>query len=134
MKNIQGLMKELFGNSCLAYCYSYIARKTNNVKVLTNDVLNGWTNGYIKDDGYVSCPATYLDMMGLKVWDVTKVAIKSLAELPEGLQIVEYKKSPDAAASHFVVATKDGVVFDPSGSSITVATGKPVSFRRVWTK
>lgn len=132
MKNIQGMMKTLFGSSCYCYCLAYIALKTDDIKVLTKAVLEGWYKGYIKDDGFVQSPIPYLKQMGLVVRDITKPTIKSLSELPNGLHIVEYKKSPSSADSHFVVCNKEGVVFDPSGSSITVATGKPFSFRRIW--
>ena len=132
MKNIQAQMKELFGNSCYCYSLAYVALKTDDIKELTKAVLEGWYKGYIRDDGYVLLPLPYLEQMGLVARGITKPAIKPLSELPDGLQIVEYKKTPNAEASHFVVATRDGVVFDPSGSSITVSTAKPVCSRKIW--
>ena len=141
MINIQAQMKELFGNSCLAYCYAYISRKHKcplepTPKVLTSEVLHGWYGGYIDNDGYVSKPVEYWNgMQSSKLdWikDIVKVPIKALSELPaEGSWIVEYKKSATDEASHFVVATRSQVMFDPSGDSNTVRIGAPVSYRKL---
>ena len=130
MVNIQAQMKELFGNSCLAYCYAKLFLKTDDVKTLTKYVLEGWWMNYIDYDGFVSKPLPYITMLcGKHYRDIRKVVIKSLAELPEGEFIAEYKKTPTAKESHFVIANKDGVIWDPSGNSITVQTGAPVSYR-----
>lgn len=133
--NIQAQMKELFGNSCLAYCYATLFTKTGHmkdVKDLTKDVLNGWYRGFIDDDGYVSKPIQYIKMLDSdsKVVDIANVAIDNLEDLPNGFQVVEYKKNPKDKASHFVIADHNGVLFDPSGDSQTVKVGKPVSYRR----
>ena len=140
MINIQEMMKELFGNSCNAYCYAYISHKHKLVnepspQLLTSEVLKGWYNGYIKDDGYVSKPVQYFNSMQSSefdwIRDVVKVSIHKLSELPEGLWIVEYKVCPEFKASHFVVASRSGVVFDPAGDSNTVRYGAPVSYRKL---
>lgn len=134
MINIQAQMKELFGNSCLAYCYAaYTTARFNNIKELTRCVLNGWYSGWIEDDGYVAKPVPYINsMLHEEVKDIRKHRISSLDELPEGLWVVEYKLTPDSKASHFVIAGKDvGVVFDPSGESNTVKNGAPFSYREV---
>lgn len=133
--NIQAQMKELFGNSCLAYCYATLFTKTGcmkDVKDLTKDVLNGWYHEYIEDDGYVSKPIEYIKMLNpdSQVVDIAKVAIDNLKDLPNGFYVVEYKKNPEDKASHFVIADHNGVLFDPSGDSQTVKVGKPVSYRR----
>ena len=132
MINIQEMMKELFGNSCNAYCYAALATGSLNVKTLTRRVLEGWYNEYIEDDGYVSRPVQYFNSMSAdRIRDVVKVSIRKLSELPEGLWIVEYKVRPDFKESHFVVASRSGVVFDPAGDSNTVRYGAPVSYRKL---
>lgn len=134
MVNIQAQMKELFGNSCLAYCYAaYGTSNFTDIKELTRRVLNGWYAGWIDDDGYVSKPVPYLNsMIHEVVKDIREHYISSLDKLPEGLWVVEYKLKPTDKASHFVIAGKDvGVVFDPSGESNTVKNGAPFSYREV---
>lgn len=133
MINIQAQMKELFGNSCLAYCYAYIANPTGSIKVLTNRVLKGWNEGSIDDDGYVSKPIQYYNGITTrdKIKDVVKVVINNLNELPEeGMFSVEFKLERTDKKSHFAVCTSQGVVFDPSGDSNTCKYGVPVSYRR----
>ena len=139
MINIQARMKELFGNSCLAYCYASLAQhNTSDIEALTRSVLEGWYAGHITDNGYVSKPVEYWNGMQSskfgRIKDIIKVPIKALSELPtEGSWIVEYKKSVTDEASHFVIATRSQVIFDPSGDSNTVRIGAPVSYRKlVW--
>lgn len=135
MVNIQAQMKELFGGSCMAYCYAYLAHPSSSVKQLTNCFLKGWSEGNIDNDGFVSKPVQYYNSLmpadNRYIKDVAKVAICRLPELPDGLWIVEYKVHPDFEDSHFVVATNDGIVFDPSGDSNTVRYGAPVSYRKL---
>lgn len=132
MDNIQEQMKELFGNSCYAYCLAYFFERTSDIKVLTKRVLEGWYAGYIDNDGYVSKPIQYIKMMNpfFKYNDIEKVYIDDLEDLGSSMQIVEYKKKPTDKASHFVVADQFGVLFDPSGNSQTVKVGKPFSYRK----
>lgn len=130
MENIQAQMKELFGNSCYAYCLAYLFLKIDDIKTLTRLVMEGWWSNFIDNDGFVSKPLEYVRMLnGHRYKDIKKVAITSLTELPEGYFIVEYKKTPTAKESHFVIANRDGVVWDPSGNSITVQNGAPFSYR-----
>lgn len=132
MINIQEMMKELFGNSCNAYCYASLATGSMDVKKLTRCVLEGWYHEYIDDDGYVSKPVQYFNSMSdAQIRDVVKVPIRKLSELPKGLWIVEYKVCPEFKESHFVVASRSGVVFDPAGDSNTVRYGAPVSYRKL---
>ena len=133
MINIQAQMKELFGNSCLAYCYASLAqRNRSDIKALTKCVLEGWYADYIEDDGYVAYPVQYFNSMSSElIKDVVKVPLNSIDELPEGYYIVEFKKSASDKASHFVIAGYGKVVFDPSGDSNTVKYGVPVSYRRL---
>lgn len=134
--NVQAQMKELFGNSCYAYCLARFFLKTDDIKTLTRYVLEAWWMSFIDNDGFVSKPLQFIRMLcGKQYRDIKKVYISSLNELPEanysneGYFIVEYKKAPTAKESHFVIANKDGVVFDPSGNSITVQIGAPFSYR-----
>ena len=132
MINIQEMMKELFGNSCNAYCYASLATGSTDIKLLTRCVLEGWYHEYIEDDGYVSKPVQYFNSMSNnQIRDVAKVSIRKLEELPKGLWIVEYKVRPEFKESHFVVASRSGVVFDPAGDSNTVRYGAPVSYRKL---
>lgn len=122
MINIQSQMKELFGNSCYAYCLSYMSG-FRDLKTLTQFVLEHWMKGNIDNDGYVSQPQKIMNCK-----DVKKVPIEYLHDLPEGNWIVEYSYNN---GSHFVVANKDGtIVFDPSGNSNSVKYGRPISYRK----
>jgi len=128
--NYQGWAKELFGGACYAACLSYLFGRRYNPLDITRAILNGVEDLYIEHDGFVSKPLEFIRTLNGKQYkDVKKVAITSLAELPAGEYIVEYKKIPTAKESHFVIANKDGVIWDPSGNSITVQTGAPVSYR-----
>jgi len=136
MTNVQSQMKELFGNSCYAYCLTKLFLKTDNIKTLTRYVLEGWWMDFIDYDGYVSKPLKFIRLLcGKQYRDIKIVKINNLNELPEanysneGYFIVEYKKTPTSEESHFVIANKEGVIWDPSGSSITVQVGQPVSYR-----
>ena len=134
MINIQAMMKELFGNSCQAYCYAYIAQPTTSAKVLTNRVLKGWNEGYIEDTGFVRKPVQYWNMMcpHKKIRDVRAVPINNLDELPPDAYFsVEFKLTRDAKASHFAVCVKGKIIFDPSGESNTCKYGVPVSYREL---
>jgi hypothetical protein len=134
MIDIQSRMKELFGNSCCAYCYASLASRNNSdIKALTYLVLEGWYHGYIDDDGFVSKPVQYWNSMGVghPIKDIVNIPIRDLSELPDGYWVVEYKLTPDSKASHFVVASHDCIVFDPAGDSKTVRRGRPVSYRKL---
>ena len=126
MENIQEKMKELFGGSCYAYCLEYLFGNLRTLKSLTNAVLQDWVAGYIDDDGFVSKPLKITNGYGHIFKDVKKPLIDSLNDLPEGLWVVEYRWG---TKQHFVVANRDGIVFDPSGDSNTVKNGKPFSYR-----
>lgn len=130
MNNYQGWAKELFSGACYAACLSYLFGRKHNPIDITRAILNGVEDSYIESDGYVSKPLEFIRTLnGHQYRDIKKVSISSLAELPEGEHIVEYKKTPTAKESHFVIANKDGIVWDSSGNSITVQVGAPVSYR-----
>ena len=134
MINIQAQMKELFGNSCQSYCYAYLAKPTDSVKVLTNRVLKGWNEGYIDDDGFVSKPVQYWNMMcpHNPIRDVRIVSINNLNELPSDAYFsVEFKLERTDKKSHFAVCVKGKIVFDPAGESNTCKYGVPVSYREL---
>ena len=135
MENIQAMMKELFGNSCLAYCYAYIAHPSSDVRQLTSSVLKGWSEHNIDDDGFVSKPVQYYNSLmpanNIDIVDVVKVNISSLNELPEKEMFsVEFRLTPDAKEKHFAVCVKGKIIFDPSGESNTCKNGIPVSYRK----
>lgn len=133
MINIQAQMKELFGNSCLAYCYAaYITGNISDVKYLTRIMMNGWLDGFIDDDGFVSKPVQYINSWAAKlIRDIVRHEIQSFKDLPKGQWVVEMKLTRDAKASHFVIASRSGIIFDPSGDSVTAQYGVPVSYREL---
>ena len=141
MVNIQAQMKELFGNSCCGYCYAYIAHKQTcvemepSIKLLTATFLEGWVKGYIDDDGFVSKPVPYYNNITAapKIKDIVKHDILSFADLPKkGMYTVEMRLTRESKEKHFVVATrKDGIIFDPSGNSITWQYGVVISYREL---
>ena len=129
--NIQSKVSNLVKNGCLAMAYAYRYGGANNVRSVINCLLDGWLEGYIEDDGYVAKPVKYLNMInprGSRVRDITKVFIDSLDMLPDGNWVVEYA---EGAKTHFVVANKRGIVFDPSYPSLTCAKGKVFSYRKL---
>ena len=135
MENIQAMMKELFGNSCQAYCYAYIAHPSSGVHQLTNCVLKGWNEGYIDDDGFVSKPVQYYNSLmpadNINIRDVVIVNINNLDELPfTGMYSVEFKLQRTDKKSHFAVCVRGKIIFDPSGESNTCKYGVPVSYRK----
>ena len=136
MENIQAMMKELFGNSCQAYCYAYIAHPSSGIRQLTNCVLKGWNEHNIDDDGFVSRPVQYYNSLmpanNINIRDVRIVPINSLNDLPaQGMFSVEFKLQRTNKASHFAVCIKGKVIFDPSGESNTCKYGVPVSYREL---
>ena len=129
VNNYQQWAKSVFGQCCYAACLSYLFRKSLDPIIITLDILNGIRNGFIDfEDAYVSKPLQYIQLIkGVKYRDVEKPKINSLADLPDGEWIVEYSYNK---GSHFVIADKNGVTFDPAGDSNSVKFGKPVSYRR----
>ena len=128
-------MENLFGHSCYCYSLAYLLSETTDIKTLTKLVLNGWYEGFVDNDGYISKPVQYYNSIVRElasgqrsIRDVEKPEISSLSELPDDENhVVEYQYGNQ---SHFVVANKNGVVFDPYGNSNTVSKGKPVSWRK----
>jgi hypothetical protein len=123
--HIQKMMQELFGNSCYAYCISYLQGGKTDIKDLTTDVLEGWKKGYISDDGYVSKPHLFANMCIGKDHFYTDVRIKPYKEEPFD-QIVCWENGKN---THFVVMRAGKIVFDPWPDSNTVKNGKPTTVR-----
>lgn len=135
MINIQEMMNEFWSHSCLAWCYTAyfigIPKNKEDLQNLCGHILYGWRQKFIEDDCYVAKPIQYIDtLVSPGPRDIQKIFISSLAELPEGSYIVEYKKKPTDKASHFVIADNKKVLFDPAGNSQTVKVGKPFSYRK----
>lgn len=129
--NIQSKVSNLVKNGCLAMAYAYRYGGANNVRSVINCLLDGWLEGCIEDDGYVAKPVKYLNMINprdSRVRDISKVFIDSLDMLPDGNWVVEYA---EGAKTHFVVANRRGIVFDPSYPSLTCAKGKVFSYRKL---
>lgn len=129
--NIQSKISKLVQAGCLAMAYAYRYGGANNIKSVIDCLLDGWLDGDIEDNGYVAKPVKYLNLInpkGSRVRDISKVFINSLDELPEGNWVVEYVSG---AQTHFVVANKRGIVFDPSYPSLTCAKGKVFSYRKL---
>ena len=133
--NIQKSMSGLFGNACYAFCIAWMFSNENerkDIKYLTSKVLEGWINGWIDDDGYVSKPVEYANaVLGTSkpiIKDVVKVKINSLSDLPEkGYWAVEWDYG---TGKHFVVCDRNGIVFDSWPESSCVTLGKPTSYRK----
>ena len=130
MENIQNKMKVLFSGACYGYCLAYLFGDIKDIGYLTATFMEGWRRGYISDEGYVSNPLKYIEMIsGTKYRDVEKPTIKTFGELPDGPQIVELKNP--FGGSHFVVANnKSECVFDPAGESESWKLGLPISYRK----
>ena len=133
VQDIQGFMKNFWGNSCYAWCLTkYFAPSETDLRELCGFILHGWRRGYIDGDCFVEKPIPFIESFCEYKYppiDIRKIPITDLKELPEEDWIVEYKLNPGAAASHFVIANRKGVIFDPSGKSNTVQNGKPFTFR-----
>lgn len=124
MKNIQAQMKELFGNSCYAYCLAALFSKTADIKTLTKYVLEGWYNVFIDDDGFVSKPLQYIKWIcGETYKDVEHVPYVPSSE--EQIVCWEYDEG-----THFVIMKDNQVIFDPAGESNTVKYGKIKNARK----
>ena len=127
IENIQYKMKELFGGSCYGYCIAYLFGDSKDIKYLTSCFLEGWKRGFIDDDGFVSKPTKYIEMIcGTKYRDVEKPSIHKIEDIKEPT-IVEYAYNN---GSHFVVVKDGNVVFDPSGYSLSVKYGMPFTYRK----
>lgn len=126
-RNIQEEMKELWGNSCYAWCLVWLYSGDTELTNMMKNIIKGIEKKYIDyPDCYVRHPARFVNMlMGFNRFkDVEKV----YSEPPKNASvIVEWVNGEQ---SHFVVMQDGKVVFDPSGDSKTVRNGKISSWRR----
>lgn len=138
-KNYQKELETFWHNACYALCIAWMncaPEVRNDIYYLVVDVLQGWRNGYIDDDCYVSKPHKYASMChGNEKYykDVEKVPLKSLEDLPEGEWAVEWKCP--SGGSHFTVESKQSIMtdeplFDPSYLSNSRKNKQAVSYRR----
>ena len=113
----------LFSGACYAACISYMSGKQDEIAI-TRDILDGYSKGYIEDDGYVAKPHLFYNYcLGEDVIrDVKKLPYKA----QPFYQIVCWKWNDK---THFVVMLNDKVVFDPAGNSNTVKNGQIDSIR-----
>lgn len=90
--------------------------------------LQGWNDGFIDDDGYISKPLEFIKLVsGKNFRDIKKVPYCK-EELTEDENIVMYEWNDD---THFVILDQNAdVIFDPSGNSNSVRYGIPVSIRK----
>jgi hypothetical protein len=126
-RNIQEEMKELWGNSCYAWCLVWLYSENTELTNMMKDIIKGIEKKYIDyPDCYVREPAKFVNMLlGFpRFRDVEKV----YSEPPKSVTtIVEWVNGEQ---SHFVVMQEGKVIFDPSGDSKTVRNGKISSWRR----
>lgn len=128
MINIQAQMKELFGNSCYAYCIAYVCGFTE-IKPATQFVLEHWMKGNIDNDGYVSQPQKIMNCK-----DVKKVVIDKIIDIPTEPTIIEMKCP--TGGSHFIIGKLDkdtrlvNLIFDPAGDSASWKAQNFISYRR----
>lgn len=127
MRNIQEEMKELWGNSCYAWCLVWLYSEPSEITNMLNQIVKGIEKKYID---YPSCwvrePAKFVNMLlgYSKFRDVEKVYFDPPFDTPV---IVEWVNGHQ---SHFVVMKEGKVIFDPCGNSKTVRNGKISSWRR----
>ena len=123
VQNYQYWADNLFSGACYAACISYMSRKQDKISI-TRDILDGYSKGYIEDDGYVAKPHLFYNYcQGRNTFkDVKKIPYK----VQPFNQIVCWKYRN---TTHFVVMCNDKVVFDPAGNSNTVKNGQIDSIR-----
>ena len=131
VSNIQDFWNKFFSQSCYAWCLVRYFTNEEDLEEMAGLILFGLKRGYIDTDCYVSKPIPFIQSLGPnKPIDIRKIPITDLKELPNNSEwIVEYKLDPKDKASHFVIANKFRVIFDPAGDSNTVKNGKPFSVR-----
>lgn len=139
-KNIQKQLENFWHNACYALCISYVNMDHAVRDFLYYHIMNviaGWNNEYIDDDGYVSKPHKYASMCvgEEKTYkDVEKVPLEKLEDLPEeGEWIVEWKCP--SGGSHFTIETRETILtdeplFDPSYLSNSRKAKQAISYRK----
>ena len=128
MINLQEKYKTFFGGICYAFCICKKFQPKLSDAAIAMLTLQGWNDGFIDDDGYISKPLEFINLVsGKRFRDINKVPF-SKENLTEDENIVMYEYND---GTHFVVVDKEGdVVFDPSGNSLSVRYGVPTSIRK----
>lgn len=127
MRNIQEEMKELWGNSCYAWCLVWLFYEKSEITNMMNQITKGIEKKYID---YPSCwvrePVKFVNMLlgSSRFRDVEKVYSQPPYNDPTIVEWINGKQS------HFVVMQEGKVIFDPSGDSKTVRNGKILSWRK----
>lgn len=123
VSNYQNWAMNLFSGACYAACISWMSGKQDEIAI-TRDILDGYSKGYIEDDGYVAKPHLFYNYcQGENAFrDVKKLPYK-----PQPFHQIVCWKWKDK--THFVVMRNDKVVFDPAGDSNTVKNGQIDSIR-----
>lgn len=132
MINLQQKYKDFFGGICYAFCICKKFRPDLSDQAIALLTLQGWNEGFLDDDGYISKPLEFIKLVSGKSFrDINKVDY-SKEELTEDINIVMFEYND---GTHFVCMNKEGdVIFDPSGNSNSVKYGIPTSIRRYITK
>ena len=65
MENIQNEMKKLFGGSCYGYCLAYLFGDYRDIKALTQAFMQGWVDGFIDYDGFVTNPLGFIHSISI---------------------------------------------------------------------
>lgn len=128
MINLQQKYKDFFGSVCYAFCICKKFQPDLSDQGIALLTLQGWNEGYIDDDGYISKPLDFINLVsGKRFRDINKVPFSKEA-LTEDTNIVMYEWND---GTHFVILDQNGdVIFDPSGFSNSVKYGIPVSIRK----
>lgn len=128
MINLQQKYKDFFGGICYAFCICKKFRPDLSDQAIALLTLQGWNEGFIDDDGYISKPLEFIKLVSGKSFrDINKVPY-SKEELTEDKNIVMYEWN---GGTHFVILDQNAdVIFDPSGFSNSVRYGIPVSIRK----
>lgn len=128
MINLQQKYKDFFGGICYAFCICKKFQPKLSDAGIAMLTLQGWNDGFIDDDGYISKPLEFIKLVsGKNFRDIKKVPY-SKEELTEDENIVMYEWND---GTHFVILDQNAdVIFDPSGNSNSVRYGIPVSIRK----
>ena len=96
MENLQEKFKRFFGGICYAFCIcKYFQPKLSDagIAMLT---LQGWNEGFIDDNGYVSEPLEFIKLVsGKQFRDVEKVPFSKENLHPAKNNFLEYNKDKD---------------------------------------
>lgn len=123
--NIQVKSRDFFSGACYAYCIAWIYGGKRDWPSLTFNVAKGLQRGYIDEDGYVSHPVQYVNLISNAGF--INVVHKDGLPPVDGKEYAVMYKWKDK--THFVVVKDKEIVFDPWENSDTVKYGIPFSYR-----